>query len=614
MEDRICPFNSIREMQQYASSLAMTRVSPPSITWSEDYSTVSFKGNSVKISNMRQGLIAMEKLITDLLGEVSFQVSIPYHIPTDLVDDMTDHSIGYSWLNNGHFTSNPHVLLKTLLDDPRCKLGYIDDDGNYQWNQVSAQAIMLKLNKVNSLFSVLLHIIPSQPSRATEHVDNKIRNSWRLRNLFRKDGDLWIVVQYTKTSNITGHDSFIPMLIPTRLRILLERYLIVFRPLEIMLSNVLWGSDAMQIYHDYLYVDMGQRVKPDDFSDTLKEVTGHFMKSFLTVNPYRHIAVAIKREFIPSIYHTSSTHEDEIGDQSSGHSTAMARRIYASQNGDLPYLTTDSMRIHGIFSQLWHNFWGFGTGTFPPPIQRYFNTSSSNSTIQSLDIGSLQQLIYNTVQTALLDKFDLKQSVSNNEALLFKMSTQSISPNITPDLVDSSTTYHNNIPSLNNTIPMDIDNDITIADTGDIFLGDSLDQADRLTTNHIPYQPLDALRHCYKDPTMAFKSNEQESLINHVLQNKADIIAVLPTGGGKSSAFEIPASVEEGFQTVVVVPFVAILNDMEQRVSKLGIQAVCWNSKKEWPSPSVASLILVVLETAAGKTFKEYVYLFKSCH
>lgn len=37
-EDRICPYNSVRELQQFASSLAMGRVSPPAITWTTDYS------------------------------------------------------------------------------------------------------------------------------------------------------------------------------------------------------------------------------------------------------------------------------------------------------------------------------------------------------------------------------------------------------------------------------------------------------------------------------------------------------------------------------------------------------------------------------------------------
>lgn len=269
MEDRICPYNSVREMQHFASSLAMSRVSPPAITWSHDYSSVSFRGTSIKIDDMRQGLITMEQKIKDIFDDVSMHHVIPYQIPPNLIDDMTNSTAGYSWLDNGHFTNGNNALLKVLLDEPKCRLGCINSAGEFQWNMVAAHTIMTKLRDANAYLSVLLHIIPSQPSRAPEHVDNKIRNSWRLRNLFMRDGEMWMITQYTKTSNITGHDSFLPMLIPTRLAQLLQKYLLIFRPLELVLANSIWGEAAMQVYHDYLYVDMGKKVNPEDFSQTL---------------------------------------------------------------------------------------------------------------------------------------------------------------------------------------------------------------------------------------------------------------------------------------------------------------------------------------------------------
>ena len=118
-------------------------------------------------------------------------------------------------------------------------------------------------------------------------------------------------------------------------------------------------------------------------------------------------------------------------------------------------------------------------------------------------------------------------------------------------------------------------------------------------------ESLDALRDCYKNPDMEFKCAEQQELMETVLHRKKDVIAVLPTGGGKSAAFEVPAAVEEGLQTVVVIPFVALLKDIFQRAHKLKIKVCQWHSKKEWPRVTEASLVLVIYESALGAGFKQ---------
>ena len=116
---------------------------------------------------------------------------------------------------------------------------------------------------------------------------------------------------------------------------------------------------------------------------------------------------------------------------------------------------------------------------------------------------------------------------------------------------------------------------------------------------------LSSLRLCYKNTTMEFKSDEQRQLIDVVLERTHDAVAIIPTGGGKSAAFEVPAAIETEFQTVVIVPFVSIAKDILQRVTKLGIPAMQWNAKLEWPSVRKARLIIVVYESAVAKKFEE---------
>ena len=754
MIDRVCPFNSIFEMQQFASAIAKNRAAPPVINWSDDYSKLTVRGQCIKLDSVRAGLQEMESKAWEILDDITLKERIPYNIPKDMVDDMTDSSIGYSWLDNGPFTESENALLQKLMQDPASKLGY-KENGKLKCNMVAAVGLMDKLAEVNRLLSVLLHIAPSQPARGTEHVDQKIRNSWRLRNLFHQDGKLWMVTQYTKTTNLTGRDVFIPMIVPDRLAKLLEYYLVVFRPLETTLAGIIYGKDAAQLYHDYLYVERGERVSSKDFGQYFTTITAQYMNVPLLMSYYRHAAIAIKREFIDAIYHITSTHDDEVGDLLSGHSTPTARRIYATKYGDLPFLTTDAIREYINFCMRWHQVMGYGDGPIPLPLQMLRKVADSDG---KLDVAFLRETIYSTVRESVRDEIKevvreelqnlassigasflpkrnietlhvigsslplkrsaesdeerdvkrlriwkkeplqdnipsnslpLKRSMESSVEINFKRSrTQEPSllefkkqkPCLPPFRVlqrrnNSQRTQNSQNPSLppfrilerpKNSQKAQNSQNFVIWNRGkepapapshqpeyveniDVQVQDS-SQPVAINLEYVspvkpklrpqtpptpsppvptnkssvhalpPYfgsqpvsatpqkplvNPLSALRKCYKNPSMEFKSDEQKELIQLVLERTHDVIAVMPTGGGKSAAFEVPAATEVRFQTVVVVPFVSIARDILQRNAKLGIPTCQWNAKMDWPSVRKAKLVLVVYESAASKKFEE---------
>lgn len=63
----------------------------------------------------------------------------------------------------------------------------------------------------------------------------------------------------------------------------------------------------------------------------------------------------------------------------------------------------------------------------------------------------------------------------------------------------------------------------------------------------------------------------QEEIINTVL-NKEDCCAILPTGGGKSVCFQVPAISLDGI-CVVVSPLLALMEDQVQNLKKKGVKA-----------------------------------------
>lgn len=85
----------------------------------------------------------------------------------------------------------------------------------------------------------------------------------------------------------------------------------------------------------------------------------------------------------------------------------------------------------------------------------------------------------------------------------------------------------------------------------------------------------------------AYLKEDQKRILTSLLVEKKDVLALLPTGGGKSVCYQIPALYWGGI-TLVISPLIALMNDQIAQLRERGIAAAAIHSNmSNWERKSV---------------------------
>ncbi|MEM8752978.1 MAG: DEAD/DEAH box helicase, partial [Pseudomonadota bacterium] len=88
----------------------------------------------------------------------------------------------------------------------------------------------------------------------------------------------------------------------------------------------------------------------------------------------------------------------------------------------------------------------------------------------------------------------------------------------------------------------------------------------------------------------------QAEIIEAVLAGE-DTLAVMPTGGGKSLCYQLPALMREGL-TLVVSPLIALMRDQVRALTAVGVEAGALTSAND---PAESEMVFDALERGSLK-------------
>ncbi|KAL9565571.1 hypothetical protein ACKAV7_009753, partial [Fusarium commune] len=113
-------------------------------------------------------------------------------------------------------------------------------------------------------------------------------------------------------------------------------------------------------------------------------------------------------------------------------------------------------------------------------------------------------------------------------------------------------------------------------------------------------------------PKATWRSDKQAESMRSIMTLKADQTAInmLPTGAGKSILFMLPAVMQDTGTSIMVVPFVALMDDLVIRATDMGVDCIRYrssmNSGREG-MPRAARLIVVSADIVSSAEFCGYI-------
>lgn len=521
----------------YGRKIAQETGSRLMVSWSKDGEMMYFMGKPILMEKIRHMVARMTKDAEDLLwGQLMFKEGDDERFILPLAgieDDLTHTRRGRSFIHTNDLAGKEVEMLEDLVMGSR-KTEFLDRAGEWKWAGIRKYLKLVK--KFEEFLLLLSHITGGQPSRGEEITGLRLVNGInRDRNVFVIDGDVVLVTQYHKSLAHFDSPKVIPRFLPERIGQLLVMYMVYIRPLTDR-----WEADRWELY--------GKMAPPSDFiwhnetvpwessrmSGAMGKWTSHYIGRRITLQDWRHIAIAISKKHARDRGAARADFEDgddddeseqyEAPDDLAACHTGQTAANYGVTIDVLKRLTAESLDIFGQVSRRWHKFLGCDaqqqSALEPPP------STSSSKRKGAAESGGEEKKCHPPRKRA---------KIASLEKLRAGMT----------------------------------------AAVGDKKKDDMI---------------LRALRAVLRDDAAQFRSPQQEEAVRLAAAKQSPLVAVLPTGGGKSLVFMVPAMLAGAGVTIVVAPFAELKRQLVTRCVDAGLDCKSWPEAREsWPRVTLVS-------------------------
>jgi superfamily II DNA helicase RecQ len=533
----------------------------PRIMWEDDLGeTMVFDGIAITMTAFRA---MYGKLLQDtkdlLLNDVLMGLELPNLDHEHIYDDLSCVDIGYSFITDTRNKYRQHALflISAMLSADKfgSKFIYAEhcNENGIVWN-VRAVHIWFKTCErcLGNLF-LLLQYGAGQPARGTElAILTLINTIFHARNIYWFKKLVNIVTTYNKTQTNLDKPRVISRSLPPPVGELYILWMTFVVPTLITVAGCLEAprKDISTRFRDYLFTSFNGVWDTDDLSNLLMAVScepvaqyglGHAMG----IADTRHFLIAIMRKHLRGIANNDML--EEYFNEQSGHADDAAEK-YAISFDTIRNVSEDRLAVFVQLSRRQHNF------LFPDcaPAVTPSRTLPDDSGVCS--DGS--QVDYQKLAAVLVPP------VSSQLATL-------LAPGLQKNIVDAYASLipiHQPPPPPESLRSQEAQRGALIVDVNDI---------------EISPQRYSELRGVMGNGA-SFKSAAQACAVELSARRENDLLVILGTGGGKSLVFMTAAvnaaEATAGLATVVIVPLLALLDDLQMRLKEKNIKQMRWTS------------------------------------
>jgi superfamily II DNA helicase RecQ len=524
------PMGYVLSLLLYGRKIAQETGSRLMVSWSKQAELMYFMGKPIPMDDIRSMVAEMTADAEDLLWDsLMFKEGedVRFTIPlADIEDDLTQTQRGKSFIHSNGLAGKEAEMLEDLVNGRR-KREFLDKNGQWKWAGIRKYLKLVK--KFEELLLLLAHFTGGQPSRGEEITGLRLVNGInRDRNVFVIDGEVVLVTQYHKSLAHFDSPKVIPRFLPERPGQLMAIYMVYIRPLTDRWEADRWALyDKMNPPSDFIWHGETGPWDSSQMSNAVAKWTHHYMGRRITLQDWRHIAIAISKKHarqrgaVKADFEEADdddTEQYEVPDDLAASHTGQTAANYGVTIDVLKRLTADSLEIFGQVSHRWHTFLKLikQQPSSQPPLKR-----KGAADVRELAPMKRPKVLY----------LEQPNSEARKDQLILK-----------------------------------------------------------------------ALRTVLRDDHAQFRTAQQEEAVRLAAAKETPLVVILPTGGGKSLIFMVPAMLSGSGVTIVVAPYAELKRQLVTRCVDAGLDCKHWpEARDSWPR-----VVLVSAEAASRDDFLQW--------